>query len=188
MRLNLGCGQNKLVAPAGEEPWVNVDCEPSIGADVTANLCINWPWEDNSVTEAVFNHSLEHLGSWQVVFKELYRVCKPGAVVHVTVPSPRHDDWLNDPTHVLRVTPEFLQLLSRKNCRRFAEMKAANSPLAEYLGVDFELTKAEQVLDPAFNHLANDPALAELIRTRNNVVKEIRATLKVIKEAGHEGR
>lgn len=178
LKLNCGSGQNRL-----DPPWINVDCEPAAGADVTANLCVAWPWLDGTVGEVVFNHSLEHMASWQVVFRELYRVCANGALVHITVPQCRHDDFLNDPTHVLRVTPEFLQLLSRKNCARFRELKAANSPLAEYLGVDFELTKAEQVLDPAFNHLANDPALAEMIRTRNNVVKEIRVTLKVIKEA-----
>ena len=143
MKLNLGCGQNRL------EGYVNVDMEPNLKPDVLANLCVFWPWDDGSVAEAVFNHSLEHMAAWQVVFKELWRVCRDGALVTITVPHVRHDDWLNDPTHVLRVTPEFMSLLSRKNCARFRELHGANSPLADYIGVDFDLVSAEHVLTRA---------------------------------------
>jgi hypothetical protein len=45
--------------------------------------------------------------------REIYRVCRHDAVVHVVVPHPRHDDFINDPTHVRPITPEVLSLFDR---------------------------------------------------------------------------
>lgn len=177
LKLNLGAGTNHQPAP-----WVNVDRVGSTNPDEVCDLEGQWPWADNSVSEVVFNHSLEHMAGWEKVFQELWRVCEDGAKVHIVVPCVRHDDWLNDPTHVFRVTPEMLALLSRKACAQFRAARAANSQLADYIGVDFELISAEQVLDPAFAHLQNDPAIYDLIRTRWNVIKEIKMVMKAVKE------
>ena len=49
-------------------------------------------------------HVLEHLGrdtdTFLAIWKELYRVAAPGATVRIVVPHPRHQDFLQDPTHV----------------------------------------------------------------------------------------
>lgn len=184
LKLNLGCGLNRL----GPD-WVNVDKFAAASPDECRDLEVfPWPWETGSVAEVVFNHSLEHMGGDAKVFlglmQELYRVCTPGAKVQVNAPHPRHDDFINDPTHVRIVTPELLGLFSQANCRRWAQMGAANSPLALYTGVDFEVTRIKLELDPAWSHLRTEgdiDTLEQAERSQNNVVKEYRITLKVIK-------
>ena len=42
-------------------------------------------------------HSLEHLKEWEIVLKELHRICKKGAIVHIKVPH--LSCWLAHPYH-----------------------------------------------------------------------------------------
>lgn len=201
MKLNLGCGQNKL------DGYVNVDKhgEPDVLIDLE-----HFPWcplvpastrfpvlylndqalADNCADEVVLNHVLEHLGATPDVFigvmKELYRVCKPGALVHINVPHPRHDHFIGDPTHVRVVTPEVLSLFSKTNCERWAEAGAANSPLAMYHDVDFEMRKTVMKLDGKWAEMHDKGEitaikLTQAMQDHNNVVREIRMVLEVIK-------
>src|SRR4249919_3237809 len=112
MRLNLGCGRNKLPG------WLNVDHSASCEPDAVVDLeVLPWPWPDNSADEILLNHVLEHLGAVPATYigiiRELWRVCRPGATVTIAVPHPRSDDFMNDPTHVRAVTAEGLVLFSR---------------------------------------------------------------------------
>lgn len=177
IRLNLGCGRRPVPG------WINVDIRGDVGADVVVNLDEpGWPWASGSVSEVLFNHSLEHLARWDLVLRELWRVCADGARIEIHVPHPRHDDWINDPSHAWCPTPEMLAMLSREICRNLS--RAANTPLADILGVDFALTRVEMILDPAYAALEHDPALGRWIRERNNVVKEVLMELRAIKEEG----
>ncbi len=116
------------------------------------------------------------------VMRELYRVCKKGAFIVITVPGWHHDDQINDPTHVRAITPEMMALFSKTACAKFKEMGASNTPLAVMFNVDFTLEAINYVLDPEFQHWANDPGLQKLIRTNRNVIKEVKMTLMVKKE------
>ncbi|HEV7393411.1 MAG TPA: methyltransferase domain-containing protein, partial [Burkholderiales bacterium] len=96
MKLNLGCGYNKL------EGYINVDSQPACAPDKVVDLeHFPWPFPDNSVDKIMMTHVLEHLGADKQTFfgiiKELYRVCKPAATVHIIVPHPRHDTFIGDP-------------------------------------------------------------------------------------------
>ena len=183
LRLNLGCGQNRLPG------CVNVD---KFGApDVRCDLEVfPWPWPDNSVAAVVLNHVLEHLGASAAtyigIFQELYRVCAPGARIEIAVPHPRHDDFLNDPTHVRAVTPDGLELFCQRKNREWAAQGVANSPLGLSHGVNFEVADIHLGLDPRWlarleRGEVTEAALREAIRTHNNVVKETRMTLVVVK-------
>jgi hypothetical protein len=136
------------------------------------------------VDEVVLNHVLEHLGAdpdvFVGIFCELYRVCRGGALVKIAVPDPHHDDFLGDPTHVRAVTPQTLTLFSKKNCAAWAKSKAANTPLAVYADVDFELREVKRVVDPALVKRVN---LDELCNAWRNVVVEWRMVLEVMKPA-----
>ena len=177
MKLNLGCGVNHL------QGYVNVDVHPAAKPNVVHDLeQFPWPFEDSSVDEVVLNHVLEHLGAdpkvFVGIFRELYRVCRPGALVKIVVPHPRHDHFLGDPTHVRAVTPAVLSLFSKANCAEWAKQGAANTPLAVYADVDFELRDLKMIVEPAY---AKKPNLEELARHWNNVVVEYRMVLEVIK-------
>jgi hypothetical protein len=183
LKLNLGCGENRISG------YVNVDKygSPDICHDLET---FPWPWEDNSVEEVRLNHVLEHLGETVSVYfgiiKELYRICAANAEIHVTVPHPRHDDFLNDPTHVRIVTPDGIILFSKAKNREWIKGKYANSPLGLYLNVDLEIISLNYILDPLWTERLNSKQLTEsqmeeAYRNYNNVVKEIRMIIKVVK-------
>lgn len=188
MKLNLGCGAKRL------DGWVNVDKYPALGPDVVHDLeVLPWPWADNSVSEVLLAHVLEHLGQQTEIFlgimAELYRICRPGAVIHVVVPHPRHDDFINDPTHVRPITPEVMSLFDRRVNLEWQRSGAANSQLALALGVDFVLANVELLPTSEWREQLRlgEVTLAELERARVsqlNVIREIGMRLTVRKEPG----
>lgn len=183
MKLNLGCGTNKM------EGYVNVD--RAHGPDVVHDLeSFPWPWPDSSVEEIRAHHILEHLGQDSKVFvgvvKEMYRVCKAGAVIDIVVPHPRSDDFMNDPTHVRPITLNVMALFSKSWNRKWQEDGSANTKLALEHGVDFEpkeeaLQLDSQVQEAVESGRINENALRQLIKERNNIVKAIFLKLECIK-------
>lgn len=185
LRLNLGSGHNPIAG------FVNVDKfgSPDVKWDLEV---VPWPWPDNSVGEVNMNHVLEHLGESVPVFfgiiKELYRVCRHGAVIHITVPHPRHDDFLGDPTHVRAFTPESFNLYNKAMNREWQKNRYANSPLGLYLDVDFVVSHVNMELDEPWGSQLRDGKLTneqagQMIRQYNNVVKQIRVEWVVNKPA-----
>jgi len=187
MKLNLDCGHNRL------DGHVNVDrfpeCAPDLVCDLES-LPWPWPWPDDSVDAVVFNHSLEHMGqvarTFLGIMREFYRVCRDGARVDIAVPHPRHDDFLNDPTHVRIITPQLLTLFDREQNEAARRAGAANSPLATYLGVDFVIQSVEHALsEPNASQFAASRVTAKeldaMSRACNNVVKEYRIAVAVRK-------
>lgn len=183
MRLNLGCGSNKV------DGYVNVD--RAHGPDVVHDLeSFPWPWADGSIEEIRAHHILEHLGAtpagFVAVMKEMYRVCKSGARVEIVVPHPRHDDFMNDPTHVRPITLNVLALFSKKWNRKWEEDGSANTKLALEHDIDFEPKKEALQLEPMINKAYEEgritqEGLQQLIRERNNIVKAIHLELECVK-------
>ncbi len=184
LKLNLGSGQNP------QPGYLNVDKygNPDFKCDLET---FPWPWQDNSVSEILLNHALEHLGAATDVFigimKEMFRVCEAGAKIRIVVPHPRHDHFIGDPTHVRVVTPDMLNLFSKRANLRWREMHAANSPLALYHNVDFEVVEATFSLDEPYASefqagKISQEELGVLLKKHNNVATEIQMTLTVIKE------
>lgn len=185
MKLNLGCGLRQL------DGFVNVDkfavCEPDLVFDLEQ---FPWPWRNDAVEEVVMRHVLEHLGERTDVYlgilKELYRICRVGARISITVPHPSHDDFRNDPTHVRAITADSFQLLSKSNCRKWGEQGIGNTPLALYLDVDFEIVGTQIVLDEPWGTKHAQRKISEedlnfAIRHHTNVVKETTSILTVVK-------
>ena len=183
LKLNLGCGDKR------PEGFINVDKfgEPDIHHDLET---FPWPWEDDSVEEVLLIHVLEHLGQQPDVYigiiKELYRVCQADAVIRISVPHHRHDNFFADPTHVRVVTPFGLSLFSQALNQQWKEEGAANTPLGFYHNVDFDLVKTtvlpSQIWRNRYPEQENDAQL--LMRESNiynNLIEQFDIELKVIK-------
>jgi len=80
-----------------------------------------------------------------------------------------------------------LSLFSKTNCEHWKKIRAANSPLALYLGVDFEVQETRYKLARPWAEMKDKGLISvikldEAIARHNNVISEIRMTLMAIKE------
>lgn len=183
LKLNLGCGMNFL------PDFINVDKYGT--PDVTCDLEVfPWPWPDNSVEHIAMQHVLEHLGqtteAYLKIIGELYRICKNGGRVYIVVPHPRHDDFLNDPTHIRAITENGLDLFSKEKNRQWAQEKRSNSPLGLFLDIDFSIISANFILTQAWQEkldrkICSPEEIHEAIQRYNNVVKETQIILEAKK-------
>jgi SAM-dependent methyltransferase len=82
LRLNIGCGPNRLPGEVG------VDLHPTGGADIIADLC-SLPIDDDSADFVRLDHVLEHLPARTAVraLLEAKRVLRSGGSIRVGVPD-----------------------------------------------------------------------------------------------------
>ena len=174
------------------EGYVNVDRfgEPDLRHDLEV---LPWPWPDNSVSEVLLRHVLEHLGHnpnvYLEIMKELYRVCQDGATIRVIVPHHRHDHFFHDPTHVRVVTADGMTLFSQRLNRQWVAQGIANSPLGLYLGIDFELTEVKVKPSEHWNRMnpqgsTDVGTLLQQSALYNNLIEEIDMVLRPVKPPG----
>src|SRR5258708_23591362 len=185
MKFNMGCGRRKLAG------YINVDASEQCDPDQVIDLeRTPWPWPSDVATEVRFIHSLEPLGGDPKVFlammQELYRVASDGCEIVIHVPHPRHDNFLGDPTHVRPITEQLLSLFDRSLNDAWKEAGGANTPLAHYTGVDFEIVSRRIILDePYFGQLqrgeVSEAEMARLVRTHNNIARELQFVLRARK-------
>jgi ubiquinone/menaquinone biosynthesis C-methylase UbiE len=126
VRLDIGCGRSKFKGTLG------VDIVPLPGVDVVADLTRGLPFRDNSISEIYTSHTLEHVDNLPAVMEELWRVCKPNALVHIWVPhaSCPFVTWI-DPTHKRGMTIE-----------TFSYFNPATNHLSYYSKARFEIVHA----------------------------------------------
>jgi hypothetical protein len=146
MKLNIGCGFNKL------DGYINVDQFPECNPDVLWNLEETpWPFEESSVDELVAHHVLEHLGQETKVFfaiiKELYRLMRHDGIMRITVPHPYHPTFLSDPTHVRAYTGNTFELMNRTKNLDWSERGVNVTMLALMMDINFETMSARQTYD-----------------------------------------
>lgn len=189
--LNLGCG-DKL-----SKGFLNIDKYDTFNPDKVMDL-ERFPWDlpSNMADYVLLNHVLEHLGrdtdTFLNIMKELYRICKPEAVVQINVPHPLSQDFRTDPTHVRRVTPEMFEMFSKPICEHYSSQGFATTPLATILGVDFRLHKKHytfnnhtiKVLTDAGILTKENSSVQHLVKCGeifNNLIQNIDMTLSVHK-------
>ena len=84
MKIIIGAGDQRI------DGFVTCDYDPKTKPDYTFNLETDtFPFEDSSVDIVIASHVLEHLGEGYFhCLKELYRICRDKAIIHVHVPHP----------------------------------------------------------------------------------------------------
>lgn len=165
MKLNIGSGNKKL------EGYVNIDNQPKTNPDYCFNIGAEvWPFEDDSVEAIRASHILEHLTTdeFMHVMKEMYRVAKPGAPIAVVVPHPRHDVFVNDPTHK---TPITLTTLAQFSLTFHRDTGWVHTPYCRYHEVDFTIVDCNGVIDERMKDKTPEEVF-EAERTQNNVIIE----------------
>lgn len=169
MKLNVGCGAD--VRPG----YVNIDRMSAPGIDIAIDLnaldTLKLPIGDDSVTEVLMSHVIEHIGNVLPLMDELYRVAAPGALCHIHCPYGSSDDADEDPTHVRRMFPGSFGYFSQPYYWR-----------ADYgYRGDWQVTQVDLVLSHTVpDDISRDEAIAS-VKTFRNVVSEMRATLTAIK-------
>ena len=185
LNLNLGCGSKKI------KDYTNIDKYKTFKPDIIHDLeQFPYPFEDNSVDNISLSHVLEHIGqnpdTFNLIMKELYRICKNQAVISITVPHPRHDDFLSDPTHVRPITVPMLELYNKELNEQWQLQKGANSSLALIHNVDFRIKYIRYDFERKYSQMLKDKKinqqeLDEMMYKYNNVVKQIFIQLEAIK-------
>lgn len=180
MKLNIGGGYKKY------EGFHNIDNDPLTEPDFLLDMETDiFPIEDSTVTEVKAYHILEHLGTgFFHVMKELYRVCKDGAIIDIQVPHHRSEVFYGDPTHVRFITTEMLRQFSKK--RNYWHMKQWNSSSGFGIkcDVDFELVDYEFIVSERWRERfksMSEEEIMEVSSNYNNVYDEVHCKLQVIK-------
>lgn len=94
-KLNFGCG--KII----KDGWVNVDYQKAKGIDKSFDFIkYPYPFKDNIFDYVLIDNVIEHLENPQKVMKEIWRICKKGAIVEIIVPYYNSYYAYADPTHV----------------------------------------------------------------------------------------
>lgn len=180
MKLNIGGGRTKY------DGFLNCDYDINTNPDYVFNLETDvWPFEDNSVDEVIAHHIFEHFGEGYFhVLKELYRVCKDGAVLDIKVPHHRHDNFYHDPTHRRPITPYGLKLFDKQH-NYYDE--SSSSKLGILYDVNFQILTYSYTLDNrcvVFDEELQNKSVHELevyTHTKVNVLLETLITLRVCK-------
>lgn len=180
MNINIGAGYTRIPG------FVNVDsdhhCEPDFIVDLEKDKL---PFEDNSVDRVIAHHILEHIGEGYFhLLQELYRVCKPGALIDIRVPHHFHETFINDPTHRRPITVEGLRLFSQKVNQHEIKTGGRSSTLGIMFGVDFEVVHFDFVYDGFYDEILKTNTRDQnerLLREAVNTVVETHVVLTVVK-------
>ncbi|MCO5201458.1 MAG: methyltransferase domain-containing protein [Chloroflexi bacterium] len=92
--IDLGCGFRKKPGAIG------FDIARIPGVDVICDVMRPLPLRDDSIDEIQASHIVEHVDDLMAFMGEIWRVCKPGALVYLRFPhgSSKYVTW-KDPTH-----------------------------------------------------------------------------------------
>lgn len=175
MKLDLGSGLQK------HDGFVTIDYDPLNKPDYVVDLETEpLPFEDNSVDEVIAHHIFEHLGhpGFFNCVKELYRVCKDGAIIDIRVPHHRHDNFFNDSTHRRPITVDGMKLFSKRWNDLCTERGSGDSRLGYLFNVDFSVVSFDFVFSEEARPLLVDMTpekeqqIQHIIMTQNNIIAE----------------
>ncbi len=113
-RLNLGCGKDVRTG------WINLDRAKLPGVDVVHDLTIlPLPFPNDTFDEVLCKDILEHIDDYSLLLKDLYRLLKPGGILHIRVPHFTSKDAYSDPTHKRFFTVHTFRYYTEEHLRSY---------------------------------------------------------------------
>jgi len=113
MKLNLGCGNQKL------KGYVNCDKIKEVNPDKVVDLEKKLPFKDNSVAEVVLTHVIEHVTNLIQLMEEIYRICKNKAIIKIRTPYFSSESAFSNITHVRYFTLTSFDLFDKNHIEHF---------------------------------------------------------------------
>ena len=182
MKLNLGCGYNKL------EGYINVDYDIKCNPDIVADLEGVLPFEDSSVDEIVMFHVLEHLGqdtkTYLNIWREFYRILKDQGLIRICVPHWQHENFHHDPTHVRKITPVGIDMFSQERNLNTIKTGGSETTLGLQLDIDIGVIEVGYDLMPEFQKEMNGKLnylIEQEINKYNNVCYQVQINARAYK-------
>ncbi|MEW6008478.1 MAG: methyltransferase domain-containing protein [Candidatus Omnitrophota bacterium] len=105
--LDLGCGSRK------KEGYIGVDIVDLEGVDIVCSIENGIPINNDCVDKIHSVYFFEHINNLIFLFQEIYRICKNGAIVKITVPYYSSINAFKDPTHKQFFTEETFRYFSK---------------------------------------------------------------------------
>ena len=158
--MDIGCGPKKRARAIG------LDRRPDKGVDILCDLEHPLPLADEIAHEVHAHHVLEHVRNLVQLMEEIYRVCRPGAIVHVSGPYYTSRGAFRDPTHVRFLAEDTFQYFE--------------VPTPYGIRTNFVMERIEYEVRRPFRHL---PAFVVKYCRRHlfNVVDQFWVTLRAVK-------
>lgn len=103
IKIDLGCGSRK------RDGYIGVDVVDLAGVDIVCNLEQRLPFDDDSIDDVYASYFIEHVGDIVKLIRELYRVCRDGALLEIKVPYYQSVTQFKDPTHRSFFMPEMIR-------------------------------------------------------------------------------
>ena len=166
--LDVGCGKRKQSNALG------LDIAKLDGVNIVCNLEDGLPFKDNSIDRIYTSHFLEHIKNLVLMMEEIYRVCKPGAIVEIIVPYWKTSLAFQDPTHKCFFTEETFNYFTKdpkRKCPRYSDYG---------FKCDFNIKKNELSYNRMFAWLKYIPL--NILLHPSNTVSELKVILEVNKK------
>lgn len=176
--LNLGCGRNPW------DGWVNLDRKPGAGVDLVATVGVDpIPLPTSSMSLVLANQVLEHIPDIISAMREIHRVLEPNGVLVAATPYAGSNGAWEDPTHVRAFTEHSWGFFDRR-MYTIPDQPGYYDSDVDYI---FEVIKIDLVPEPRWREeiLAGritEQALREKMTHERNIVQEIQAHLRAVKE------
>ena len=123
--------------------WQGYETVDLLGADITADLEQEWPFEDNSVGILRASHIFEHLRDPIHTMNEAHRVLAPGGWLFIDVPSTDGRGAFQDPTHISFWNQNSIWYYTNRNHARFIQPRYTGrfqaSRVVTFFPTDFDV-------------------------------------------------
>lgn len=171
-RLNLGCAKNALSG------FINLDMDSRSHADVTHDLELTpLSFAANSFDCVLASHVFEHIENIFPLMVDLHRIMRPGGFLIAVTPHGASDDAWDCPHHKRM----FSQNTWHYFTQRLYETRN-HAGYGAYQGESIANWRIENINLVPYPKFANDPDLEFKLAHYRNVIQEVHAVLKAVKE------